>query len=457
MGRPPAADAEPLRRETREPSANHVSRPTVRMPPESLEGFYRQALGVRADGNQGEERVGARPDDGEVARGFVHDEKHRGLRPGVGRGKTHGRRRSADGDGRIGDAAIVDVDAEHARGGAVGDVHFGSIVGDDGACGSGAEEHVVADFVHPGVQGLKAVRLGRNYVEFAAIGLQEHLLGSAGEFEIRDQHGAPEIDDRKARLRLAGDEGQGRVRADGDFIGLRDYRDGVEELESARVVDGEGRGAAIDDRDVFGVRSEASLHRLGVRVRAAVNGAGGGVDGNELVGASRGGVDAIAGGRKIKRERTGANGDAGDLVRVRIQNENVAARRADPPDFVAFGMFAEIGDGRPNGNFCDRMQADKIDDGDGAVGGRGVSVHVQVGAQERRAMVLEDDDGPEDKEDREQRIDAEVLQGRHWVAGFYMSAGAGGNWRPRRKTFQESKSEKAKKFKSSKKKVFHSY
>ncbi len=102
-------------------------------------------------------------------------------------------------------------------------------------------------------------------------------------------------------MRAAHDEGESGIGSDEDFVGLRNDRDGVEELESARVMNGEHAGAAIDYRDIFAVGREASLDGFGGGVGAAEDLAGDGVDGDELVGGGGGGVDAIAVGRKIQR------------------------------------------------------------------------------------------------------------------------------------------------------------
>jgi hypothetical protein len=205
------------------------------------------------------------------------------LRAAVGWGEAHKRRGGADIDGRTEEAAIVDVDGNDAGRGAIGDVHQGFVGSDDGGGRSGAEEHGVGHFVGPSIDGLKAVCVGRDDEEFAAVGLEKHLRGLAGELEIGDENGAFEVDDGEAILRAAHDEGESGVGSDEDFVGLRNYWNCTEELESAGVVDGENVGAAIDDDDIFCVGSEAGLHGFGVGVSAAVDLAGDGVDGDELV------------------------------------------------------------------------------------------------------------------------------------------------------------------------------
>lgn len=373
-----------------------------------LEGFDGEALGVGADGDEGDEGVGAGADDGEVVGGFVDDKKHGGLGARVSGREAHGGGSSADGDG-LGDATVDDVEGNHAAGGAIGNVHFRGFRGEDAADRSEAEEHGVTDFVGPRVDDLEAVGAGGDDVEFAAIGLEEKLRRSAGEFEIGDEDGALEIDDGEAGLRAAHNEGEGGIWSDGDFVGLRDDGDGAEELKGARVVNGEHRGAAIDDENVFGVGSEAGLDGVGIGVSAAVDLAGGGVDSDELIGAGGGGVDAVASGREIERVRGRADGDADELIGARVENEEVASDGAGAPDFVALGVFAEIGDGGADGDFGDGVEGDEIDDGKGAVGGGDVGVHVEIGAEEGGAMLTKDDDDGGEEEEGEGEIEAWVF------------------------------------------------
>lgn len=367
-------------------------------------------MGVGAYGDEGDEGMSAGADDGEVVRGFVDDEEHGRSGARVGGGEAHEVGSGADVDGTIENAAIEDVDGDDARGGAIGDIEFGGVVGDDGAGRSGAKEHGVGHLVGPGVDGLETVGIGRDDVEFAAIGFEEHLRGSAGEFEVGEKNGAVEIDDGEARLRAAHDEGELAVGGDEDFVGLRDNRDGDEELERARIVDGEHAGAAIDDKNVFGVGREASLDGFGGGVGAAVDLAGCGVDGDELIGAGGGGVDAIAGVRELERIGSGADGDASELVGERVEDEGEAALRGDAPDFVALGVFAESGDGSADGNFGDGLKFGEIEDGERGVGGGDVGVHVEAGAEERRAMLAEKDDDGGDEEQSESEIGAEVFE-----------------------------------------------
>jgi len=127
--------------------------------------------------------------------------------------------------------------------------------------------------VGPGVDGLEAVCVRRDEIEFAGVGFEEHLRRKSGKFEIGEEDGAFQIDDGEARLRAAHDKGEGGVGSDADFVRLRDDRDGDEELQGARVVDGDRVGAAIDYDDVLGVGSDAGLDRVRIGVGAAVNGA----------------------------------------------------------------------------------------------------------------------------------------------------------------------------------------
>ena len=236
--------------------------------PQELEEFYGDALWGVAYGDEGDEGVGAEAEDGEVTGGFVGHEEHGGLGDGLRKIEAHGVGGGADVDG-LANAAIDDVHGEDAAGGAIGDVHFGGVFGEDGASGSGAEEHGVAYFVRPGVDGFENVGFGRDDVEFAAVGFHKHLRGAAGKLEVCEQDGAAEIDDGKAALGAAHDEGDGAVGKDGDFVGLRDDFDNGARLERGGVVDGERRGAAIYDEDGFLVGRDAGLYGLGVRAGAA--------------------------------------------------------------------------------------------------------------------------------------------------------------------------------------------
>jgi len=368
---------------------------------------------MRAAGDEGDEGVVAGANDGEVVGGFVNDKEHGSEGAGIGRGEAHEIGPGADGNGAAENTAIFDIDGDEARGGTVGDVHFGRIGVDDRAGGCEAEKHGVSHLMRPGVDGLETVRVGRDDVKFAAVGLEKHLHGLAGEFEIGDEDGALEIDNGQARLRAAEDERDLAVGRDEDFVGLRDDGDGAEELERTRVVDRESAGAAIDDGDVFAVRREPGLDGFGGGVRAAVDLAGIRIDGDELVGGGSGGVDAIAVGREVERIGRGANGDLRDLVGGRVENEGEAAGRGDAPDFVALGVLAEVGDGGAERNFGDGLKFGEVDDGEGAVGGRDVGVHVEVGAEERGAVFAKKDGGGGGEEDEEKEVGAEVFGKGH--------------------------------------------
>ena len=261
----------------------------------------------------------------------------------------------------------------------------------------------------PGVDGLEAVGIGRDDVEFAAIGLEEHLRRIAGEFEIGEKSGEFEINNGETVLRATHDKGESAIGSDEDFVGLRNDGYGTEELESPCVVDGEGSGATIDYGDILAIGSEAGLDGFGISVGTAVDLAGGGVDGDELVRTGGSGVDAIAFGREIERERRSADGNAGDVIGGSVENEDVAAGGGDAPDFVALGVFAEIGNGRADGNLGDGLEFGEINDGERAVGGGDVGVHVEIGTEEGRAMFAEKDDDCGNEEDGQAEIEPEVF------------------------------------------------
>ena len=258
----------------------------------------------------------------------------------------------------------------------------------------------------PGIDDLEAVGVGGNDVEFAAIGLQKHLRGIPGKLEIGDEGGMEEIDDRETRLRAGHDEGEGRVGRDEDFVGLRDDRNRGEKLEGACVVDGEDIGTPVNDNDVFCVGSDASLDGFGIRVGTAIDLSGGCVDGDELVGVGRRGVHAIAIGREIDGEGIVPDGNAGDLVGRGVENEDEVGCSA--PDFVAFRVLAEVGDGGADREAADGLKAGEVDGGEGAVCGGDVGVHVEVGTEEGRAMFAQKNDNGGDEEQHEREVNAEV-------------------------------------------------
>jgi hypothetical protein len=187
-------------------------------------------------------------------------------------------------------------------------------------------------------------------------------------------------------------------------------------LEGAGVVDRESVGAAIDDQDVFGVGSEAGLDGFGVGMGAAVNLARGSVDFDELVGGGRGGVDAIAGLREVERVRREPDRNLRNPAGARVDDEDGAAGVGDAPDFVARGVFAEIGDAKADRNFRDGLKFGEIDDGERALGGGDVGVHVEVGTEEGRAVFAEKENRGEDKKNDEDEINAWAFGGGHCVS-----------------------------------------
>src|ERR1700738_2467157 len=111
--------------------------------------------------------------------------------------------------------------------------------------GRGTQHHVVTDFVRRSVDDLQAVSFRRDQVEFASVGLEQHLRGAAGEFEMRQQNAATQIDDGDARFTGAANEGDGTIRHNRDVFGARDDRDGAAHCESRGVVKGYSGVAAI--------------------------------------------------------------------------------------------------------------------------------------------------------------------------------------------------------------------
>ncbi len=72
-------------------------------------------------------------------------------------------------------------------------------------------------------------------------------------------------------------------------------------------------------------------------------------------------------------------------------------------------MFAKVGDGRAYGNFGNGLEFGEIENGEGSVVSGDVGVHVEIGAEERWAMLVEDDNGGGDKEEKKREIEAWVF------------------------------------------------
>jgi len=274
--------------------------------------------------------------------------------------------------------------------------------------------------VHPRVDDLEAVGLGRNNVEFTAIGLEKHISGLSGEFEIAEQERTVEIDDGKTILRMTDDEGKGAVGENSDLVGLRGDGDRSELLKGRGIVDRECGGATIEDDDFVVVGSGPDGDGLGASFGAAENGAGGGIDGDELVVGRGRSIDTIAGGREIDGVGKRADRDAGELTRRGVENPDAAVDGTDPPDFVAGSVFAEVGDVGSDGNVSDDLKTGQIDDRERAVGGGDVGVHVEVGTEERGPVLAEEDDRGEEEEEDERDVHARVFGVGHGVREFYM-------------------------------------
>jgi len=258
--------------------------------------------------------------------------------------------------------------------------------------------------VHPRVHNLEAVGLRSNNVEFAAIGLEEHISGLSGEFEVAEQERTVEIDDGKTILRMTDDEGKGAVGENGDLVGLRSDGDRSELLKGRGIVDGQCGGATIEDDDFAVVGSGPDGDGFGASFGAAENGPGGGIDGDELVVDRGSRIDTTAGGREIDGVGKGADRDAGELTGRGVENPDAAVAGTDPPDFVAGSVFAEVGDVGSDRNVSDDVKTGEIDDRERAVGGGDVGVHVEVGTEERGAVLAEEDDRGEDEEEDERDV-----------------------------------------------------
>jgi hypothetical protein len=100
---------------------------------------------------------------------------------------------------------------------------------------------------------------------------------------------------------------------------------------------------------------------------------------------------------------------------VRVDDEDVAATRGHAPDFVAFGVFAEVGNIGPDRNFANGCEFGEIHDGERAVGGGDVGAHVEIGTEEGRTMFTEDDDSSGDEKKDEGDVDARAFGMGHCV------------------------------------------
>src|ERR1700687_437744 len=173
-----------------------------------------------AHGDQREQKIRAHADDGEVAGTLANDqeqvfrriEAQSGWRIAGGNGETF--------SGIANDAAIKYIDRRDAAGGGVRNVKQSGVLAEDPASGRRSQDHVVADLVSRSVDGLEAVSLRRNHVEFAAIGLEQHVGGLAGQLEIGDKNTAAQVDPRAAALGTTQYKSEGRVRQDDDVSGL---------------------------------------------------------------------------------------------------------------------------------------------------------------------------------------------------------------------------------------------
>ena len=201
------------------------------------------------------------------------------------------------------EVAIHDIDGNDAVGGGVAHVHQAGVGAENGARGRGAQHHVIADFVRSSVDDLQAVSFGRDQVEFTAVGLEQHLRGAAGQFEMGEKNAATQIDDGDAGFAGAAHEGDGAVGHDGDVFGARDDRDGAALGESRGVMKRDGGVATIGDDYGFAVGSAAGEHRFATGFRSAEDGARAAVDCDQGVVAGRGDVRSRAVGGKVERVR----------------------------------------------------------------------------------------------------------------------------------------------------------
>ncbi len=93
----------------------------------------------------------------------------------------------------------------------------------------------------------------------------------------------------------------------------------------------------------------------------------------------------------------------------------VWASAADAPDFRTLGMLEDLGEGGASVNLGDGAERDEVENGYGAVGAAGnVSVEMQAGTKEGRAMLAKKDDDQRNEKNDEDEVDTEVFGARHW-------------------------------------------
>jgi len=97
-----------------------------------------------------------------------------------------------------------------------------------------------------------------------------------------------------------------------------------------------------------------------------------------------------------------------------VKYPDIAAGRADAPDFGAPGVFADVGNALADGDFLEDAEIGEVEDGDGAVAGGNVCVEMEVRAEEGGTMFAEENDDDEDEKDGEYEVDAEGFEARHW-------------------------------------------
>ena len=254
----------------------------------------------------------------------------------------------------------------------------------------------------------------RDDVELAAVRLEQHVRGLAGEFKICHQDATAQVHHGDAALGAAEDEGHRAVRQDSDVFGLRHDANCCALGQRPSVVDAEGAVVAIHHQDGFSVRSDP-------REDGFVAGGGSRDDGvrlsvqrQEHVVAGSRGVKPFAIPGKFDGVGKRAHGNArGDLVDAGIENPDVAARAADTKDFGARGMLAQSGKARADIHVRKGFELDEVDHSDAAVGGGDIGIKPHTRAKKRGAMLAQKQGQSGEGQGGEKEVDAKVLEAIH--------------------------------------------
>src|SRR5271154_4544863 len=162
------------------------------------------------------------------------------------------------------------------------------------------------------------------------------------------------------------------------------------------------RVAVIDNQNGLSIRCVASEHRFTPRLRAAQERMRTAIDCQECVGARRSRIEAVTAGGKFKRERRRTYRYARrNLIGARVQNEDVAAWRADSPYLGSRGMRAQARERGPHRYVRHGAKSNEVNDADITVSRSDVGVESEAWPEERRSMLAgQESDGADQEANR---------------------------------------------------------